>query len=190
MQMEGRRPDGGGEERRAAKRLSAPERPPALLLPPPAPRPLLRPHNPQLPDPLQPGRLMQPLQPGVAYGFWRQLGASPLPAPPPYQPAAPPFPGWPACSPEKAKEPSEDATSPRAAAGVHVLAADIREASTSGRVSRSVEGALFLAAGAGGASVNPSLATRNRKTGGWVLGRLQPSAQYNVLCSKLVHEAT
>ena len=172
--MERRRHDGGGEDRRAAKRLSAPERPPALL-PPPAPGPL-RPHNPQLPDPPQSGRLMQPLQPGVAYGFWRQLGASPLPAPP-HPPghlqAPPPFPGWPACSPEKAREPSEDATSPRAAAGVHVLAADIREASTSGRVSRSVEGALFLAAGAGGASVNPSLATRNRKTGGWVLGRLQ-----------------
>ncbi|PRW45633.1 hypothetical protein C2E21_5777 [Chlorella sorokiniana] len=65
---------------------------------------------------------------------------------------------------EKSKQLSEDATSPRAAAAVHVLAADIREASTSGRTSRSVQSAVFMAAGAGGAAVNPSLATRNRKT--------------------------
>lgn len=164
--MDRRRPEAEGEQR-AAKRLSVP-----LLLPPPAaPRPLppaaprpLQPYNPQLPDPLQPGRLLQPLPRGAAYGLWRQLGASPLPLPPP-RPQAPILsPGWPACSPEKSKEASEDATSPRAAAGVHVLAADIREASTSGRVSGSVEKAVFLAAGAGGGAVNPSLASRNRKT--------------------------
>lgn len=134
-----RQGDGDGEAR-AAKRRSA-------AVPPAVPPPLrpLRPHNPQLPEPLQPGRLLQPLPPGVAYGLWRQLGAAPLPLPP-RPPAAglPPSPGWPACSPDKSKQPSEDATSPRAAAAVHVLAADIREASTSGRVSRSVEGALAV----------------------------------------------
>lgn len=179
--MDRRRPEAEGEQR-AAKRLSVP-----LLLPPPAaPRPLppaaprpLQPYNPQLPDPLQPGRLLQPLPRGAAYGLWRQLGASPLPLPPP-RPQAPILsPGWPACSPEKSKEASEDATSPRAAAGVHVLAADIREASTSGRVSGSVEKAVFLAAGAGGGAVNPSLASRNRKTGVWVLGCLPRCVKYN-----------
>lgn len=136
--MERRRQGDGDGEARAAKRRSA-------AVPPAVPPPLrpLRPHNPQLPETLQPGRLLQPLPPGVAYGLWRQLGAAPLPLPP-RPPAAglPPSPGWPACSPDKSKQPSEDATSPRAAAAVHVLAADIREASTSGRVSRSVEGAL------------------------------------------------
>lgn len=131
--MERRRQGDGDGEARAAKRRGAAAQPPPL-------RPL-RPHNPQLPETLQPGRLLQPLPPGVAYGLWRQLGAAPLPPRPPAA-GLPPSPGWPACSPDKSKQPSEDATSPRAAAAVHVLAADIREASTSGRVSRSVEGAL------------------------------------------------
>lgn len=71
-------------------------------------------------------------------------------------------PGWLPCSAEKARRPSEDASSAKGQR-LHVLAADVREAAASGgRVSKSLEALLFLP---GAASVNPALATRNRKTG-------------------------
>lgn len=164
-----KRPEEQGAER-AAKRLSAPPAAAAAAAPG-APRPL-RPLN-QWAAPLQPAPLLQPLPLGAAYSLWHPLGAAgpqrATLAPPPRRPLAPPpSPGWPACSPEKTRQPSEDAVSPRAEQ-VHVLAADVREASTSGHASRNVERSLLLAAGAGCASINPSLATRNRKTGGWVL---------------------
>lgn len=77
----------------------------------------------------------------------------------------PPSPGWPACTTDHARAPSEDASSPKGR-GLHVLAADVREAASggglSGRVSKSLESLLFIRSGA---SVNAALATRNRKTG-------------------------
>ena len=49
---------------------------------------------------------------------------------PPARLALPPSPGWPACSLEQPRQASEDGSSPRA--GLHVLAADVREAANSG----------------------------------------------------------
>ncbi|KAL4447760.1 hypothetical protein ABPG75_004979 [Micractinium tetrahymenae] len=75
----------------------------------------------------------------------------------------PPSPGWPACSSEQARAASDDASSPRGQ-GLHVLAADVREAVSgglSGRVSKSLEALLFISSGT---SINAALATRNRKT--------------------------
>jgi hypothetical protein len=71
-------------------------------------------------------------------------------------------PDWPACSVELARAPSEDAESPRGQQ-LHVMAADVREAASSGKkISSSAESFLFMTTWG---SLNPSMGTRNRKIG-------------------------
>lgn len=75
--------------------------------------------------------------------------ARPPLAPTNRQAVLPPSPGWPACSPGRARAASEDASSP-VGQGLHVLAADVREAVSgglSGRLSKSLESLLFVSSG-------------------------------------------
>ncbi|KAL4853947.1 hypothetical protein ACK3TF_005182 [Chlorella vulgaris] len=83
-----------------------------------------------------------------------------LPAPTTLQ-APLPSPGWPSCSTERQRLPSEDDSSTRGQQQ-HVLASDVQEAVLSGgRLSLNLESLLFLPAAASG---NAAAAVRNRKT--------------------------
>lgn len=85
-----------------------------------------------------------------------------LPAPGGTQQAPLPSPGWPSCSTERQRLPSDDDSSPRGQQQ-HVLASDVQEAVLSGgRLSLNLESLLFLPAAASG---NAAAAVRNRKTG-------------------------
>ncbi|KAL4419147.1 hypothetical protein ABPG77_002660 [Micractinium sp. CCAP 211/92] len=138
-----------------------------LVVPlPPAPRPVQPLPKATLP---QPGSLMLPQRgPTALQASAARPGPCPSRARLPLAPAnrqsiLPPSPGWPSCSPQHARAPSDDASSPRGQ-GLHVLAADVREAVSgglSGRVSKSLESLLFISSGT---SINAALATRNRKT--------------------------
>ncbi|KAI3425028.1 hypothetical protein D9Q98_008406 [Chlorella vulgaris] len=84
-----------------------------------------------------------------------------LPAPGGTQQAPLPSPGWPSCSTERQRLPSDDDSSPRGQQQ-HVLASDVQEAVLSGgRLSLNLESLLFLPAAASG---NAAAAVRNRKT--------------------------
>lgn len=125
---------------------------PTVVPLPPAQRPVQPLPKATLP---QPRSLMLPQHgPTVLQASAARPAPCPSRARPPLAPAnrqsiLPPSPGWPSCSPQHARAPSDDASSPRGQ-GLHVLAADVREAVSgglSGRVSKSLESLLFISSG-------------------------------------------